>query len=365
MMAKTKQNELANPSARAWCWTLANPSFQEIQELAEKFSNPNYDVEKIIAGQEIGEGGLQHIQGYLVLGTKTTLWQIRRRFSERAHWETAKAGPQQNYEYCTKQGKTIFSKGFEKQEKKVETKNYWGEIIRDAMTMNVGQFMIAHPKEWLIRRAQIERLMLDSAKAKMRTWGGILTNKNFWIWGRAGLGKSRWANGLNVPGDCYRKNYNKWWCGFDSRTVQKVIVEDWPGGQQGEMLAQHCKIWGDRYPFVGETKGSAVMIEPGAFFLIITSNFSPAQCFSREQDLDAITRRFNIIEMKKENRVLINALQLDSSILSNNQEMGVEEEQEKANLEESIEVMESSEVDEKEDWQGEEEQREGGSGEEW
>jgi hypothetical protein len=352
MLSKTKQHELANPKGKAWCFTLANPSFEEIEELAHKFEDPNYDVTKVIVGQEKGEGGLEHLQGYLTIGKSTTLWHIRRLINSRAHWEVAGAGPQKNYEYCTKQGRILFSKGFEAAEKKDAQKNYWGTIVRDAMGMSVEEFVENHPKEWVIRRQQIERLMLDAAKARMRVWGGILSQKNYWIWGATGLGKSRWANNLIVAGDTYRKNYNKWWCGFDSRTVQKVIIEDWPGGQQGEILAQHCKIWGDRYPFVGETKGSALMVEPDAFFLIITSNFSPEQCFSRSQDLEAVRRRFNVIELTRANRTLINSLALDERILGNNQTGGGEEgdreekeAEEREELEQSREELECSEIE--------------------
>jgi hypothetical protein len=346
MLSKTWCEDKANPKSRAWCFTLANPSFEEIQDIAQKVADPNYELEKIIVGQEIGAGGLQHLQGYLVLAKMTTLWQIKRKINARAHWEVAKAGPQKNYEYCTKQGKILLNKGFDRQKQEESKKDFWAGVVRDAMSMNVAEFVEAHPREWLIRRPQIERLMLDSAKARMRVWNGVLTQKNYWIWGAAGLGKSRWANNLVVAGDTYRKNYNKWWCGFDSRTVQKVVIEDWPGGQQGEILAQHCKIWGDRYPFVGETKGSALMVEPGAFFLIITSNFAPEQCFSRPQDLDAITRRFNIIELTKANRILVNSLQLNLTILTRYDNETEEEEEEKKELEEAREQLECSEIEE-------------------
>jgi hypothetical protein len=73
-----------------------------------------------------------------------------------------------------------------------------------------------------------------------------LQDKNYWIWGEASFGKSQWANDIRVPRDTDRKNFNKRWCGFDSRIGAEVIIEDWPGGVQGEMLPQHLKMWADR-----------------------------------------------------------------------------------------------------------------------
>ena len=63
------------------------------------------------------------------------------------------------------------------------------------------------------------------------------------------------------------------------------------------------KIWGDRYPFVGECKGSHQMIEPGRFFLIITSNYAIDDCFQTEEDKEAIHRRFRELEMTPDNLI--------------------------------------------------------------
>jgi hypothetical protein len=92
---------------------------------------------------------------------------------------------------------------------------------------------------------------------------------------------------------------------MDTRNVRKVIIEDFPPLPIGDMHAQNMKIWADRYVLVGETKGSSMAVEPGRFFLIVTSNYHPNQCFSREMDLEAITRRFSIMEMTKENAGLV------------------------------------------------------------
>jgi MoxR-like ATPase len=78
---------------------------------------------------------------------------------------------------------------------------------------------------------------------------------------------------------------------------------------------QHLKIWGDRYPFIGETKGSAVMVEPRRFFVIITSNFPMEQCFTRQEDLEALKRRFHVIHMTEDKRVLVETMRLDQEIL--------------------------------------------------
>lgn len=62
------------------------------------------------------------------------------------------------------------------------------------------------------------------------------------------------------------------------------------------MLVQHLKIWADRYPFTAEIKGGSIAISP-SFTLIVTSNYEPGLCFHSPQDVEAIERRFTVIEM--------------------------------------------------------------------
>jgi hypothetical protein len=137
-------------------------------------------------GKEVGDGGLEHLQGYLTLDHVTPLWGIRRTISQKAHSEKAVASTQKNYEDCSKHGNVIFSKGFDRNQKRKEQEEYWGTVIKDAMTMGIEEFIQAHPKEWRIRRTQIEKLMLDAARTRMRVWNGNLQEKNYWIWGEAG-----------------------------------------------------------------------------------------------------------------------------------------------------------------------------------
>lgn len=114
--------------------------------------------------------------------------------------------------------------------------------------------------------------------------------QNEWLWGDAGTGKTRSA-WERYPG-LYVKNRNKWWDGYNGEEV--VLIDDWdPNCSQ---LAGYLKVWSDRYPFRAEVKGSSMMIRPKK--IIITSNYSPADCFSI-QDLEAIRRRFKVTHFNK------------------------------------------------------------------
>jgi hypothetical protein len=147
--------------------------------------------------------------------------------------------------------------------------------------------------------------MIEEAKKKAPPWDGELHHKNVWICGKAGIGKSQWAMQQGELYETLKKNCNKWWCGYEIMRTKAVIIEDWPARPYGDCLVQHLKIWGDRYIFIGETKGSVIMVEPRRFFVIITSNFKMEDCLSSPEDIAALKRRFQVLEMTEENKVLV------------------------------------------------------------
>jgi len=60
-----------------------------------------------VFGFEVGNKGTPHIQGYLYHHNKVSMRQIKNFFQE--HIEKAKGTPQDNYNYCTKDGEYIMN----------------------------------------------------------------------------------------------------------------------------------------------------------------------------------------------------------------------------------------------------------------
>lgn len=118
----------------------------------------------------------------------------------------------------------------------------------------------------------------------------------FWIYGKTGIGKSRWVR-TNFPGQFYEKPQNKWWDGY---TGQKVVLLD-DFDLKGECLGHYLKIWGDCYSFTAEVKGGT--IRPVIEYFIITSQYLPRDIFCQGTDEAkwdnelrlAIERRFTVV----------------------------------------------------------------------
>jgi hypothetical protein len=116
---------------------------------------------------------------------------------------------------------------------------------------------------------------------------------NDWLYGGTGSGKSlgarekATADGLRF----FVKEPNRWWDNYDGEEV--VIVEDLD--LQSADQCRSLKIWADMYPFHGEVKlGHTKLIRPRR--IVVTSNYSPADIWSREGDLNPILRRFRVRE---------------------------------------------------------------------
>lgn len=112
----------------------------------------------------------------------------------------------------------------------------------------------------------------------------IFPRKCYWIFGKAGVGKSYWVRS-NYP-KAYPKAQNKWWDGYANEAT--IIIEDF----DCEMLSHCLKIWADCYSFIGEVKGGSV--KPCYKRLFITSNYLPFELFKDKMVCEAITRRFTL-----------------------------------------------------------------------
>ena len=84
-----------NPRIR-WCFTLNNYT-----NLIEKIEQ----AKRWVIGEEIGEQGTKHLQGYVEFKTKIRFNTVKNRLPNGAHIEPANGSPEQNYNYCIKEGK--------------------------------------------------------------------------------------------------------------------------------------------------------------------------------------------------------------------------------------------------------------------
>lgn len=308
-------------SARNWVFTINN--FTEVDERSVIELSERNDVIRLIAEHEFeGEMGNPHIQGYVSFSRKVNRNWLEFWLGGRAYIAQARGGWRQNWNYCSKENLVFACVNNVPGDESTLMSN--GEIVSSKVTkaaldacqfMDAMQFEDNFPNVWFYHRDKVLKYMTDMALRRAVNWNGELQDKNIWLWGAPGIGKSKWAtNQIDIRYQ-FKKNCNKWWDGYSLISHKAVIIEDYPCLPQGNLLVQYLKIWGDRYCFQGECKGSHQLVQPGRFFLIVTSNYPIENCFENIADIEAIQRRFKELHMTRDNETMINQLKMNIEIL--------------------------------------------------
>lgn len=113
-----------SPSIR-WCFTLNNYTKEEYGSVVLVFREKS---KVYIIGDEVGESGTPHLQGYVEFKTKVRPMGL---FSfKRIHWEKCRGSRDENVAYCSKQN-VLDSFGFPKPVKVLSNLYAWQKKIED------------------------------------------------------------------------------------------------------------------------------------------------------------------------------------------------------------------------------------------
>ena len=89
--------------AKHWTWTLNNPTNEEEQGICNAF--PGNGLVYHVFGREVGNSGTPHLQGYSIFESQVRFSTVKSRLgTNRLHLEVSRGSPQQNKDYCTKDG---------------------------------------------------------------------------------------------------------------------------------------------------------------------------------------------------------------------------------------------------------------------
>lgn len=273
-----------------WCYTLNNYTQDEYSHIKD-FSELHGKY--WIIGKEVGDSGTPHLQGFIQFRRRYNLSHVRDLISSRAHFEAARGTARQNREYCSKGGR--FEEGGNiPKEPRPPSKSR--DILATEFSLayksgnrGLAQFSDDNPGTWtysgftMLRNTQLLIQPIHRPDIQVK-----------WIWGEPGTGKSRTAHD-ELPDAYLKEPRTKWWNGYLHE--KDVIIDDF--GPQGIDI-NHLLRWFDRYKCLVETKGGMLALHATNF--IVTSNFSPAECFRDKDGIDhpqlpALLRRITVINL--------------------------------------------------------------------
>lgn len=268
---------------RGYCFTINNYTDDDVSRLDK------LDCEYIVYGREVAPTtGTPHIQGYIHFANGKSPNAARKLV--KGHLIVAKGTPEQNFDYCSKEG------NYTERGNRPQSPQAQGNVERqrwdDArLAARQGRFDDIPSDLYIRYNNSLKRIRREDVAAPANlppanTYG-------VWLYGPPRTGKSTMAR--TQYGTPYLKGINKWWDGYDGE--ETVLIEDF-SPRHAVFLVDYLKIWTDRWTFSAETKGGRIVIRPK--LIVITSNYHPDQCFYGV-DLEALKSRFTILELKSEN----------------------------------------------------------------
>lgn len=277
-----------NTRVRSWILVVNNWTDDDWNRVLDLEEMTRPKIEYAIIGQEVGEKGTPHLQGYIRFANANTWINTLVKWWPRGHFEPAKGNDQQNQKYCSKDG-TFFEKGTPSGGKGTRTdlKRVHKKVI-DKEIKNEREFFESEDITITQQSLQLCRSALRIFGAKRRLTKPPEVN---YFFGESGSGKTtsvyNIVDGLDTPYFVANSN-GKWWDGYDGQSI--VIIDDW---RPTWLPYQDLLRLLDRFEFQGEIKGGHVHVVACAFY--ITSPLDPVTCWVGREDPKQLCRRITLL----------------------------------------------------------------------
>lgn len=265
---------------RSWCFTLNNPTEEEIENLVV-WGEQNKEDCYLVAHGEVGDNGTPHLQGYVRFKNARYLGGCRL-FINRAHWESMRGTEQEAVDYCLKS-----------LEKNEEPDIIFGtpQLVQGTRTdiIKVKKMVLEGKPMWEIWQEvnSYQAVRMAELGMKYAPHSGIRNVRVIWMYGPTGSGKTMRAVS-DFPNAWISSRNLKWWDGYEGQT--EVIFDDF----RGDFCTFHELLrLLDMYPVRVETKGSSQWLN--AETIVITSCFHPRDVFKTREDVGQLLRRITHI----------------------------------------------------------------------
>jgi len=255
-------------SSRNTCFTLNNWTEEE------KSSILAWQCTYLIFGEEIGENGTPHLQGYVEWGRSVRFTTLKG-LNERIHWENRKGSAKQASDYCMKEKKITTLGTISEQGKRSDLDNI-AEMIVDGTPMR--EIALHSPSHYIKYHKGMHALKYILSDDR--------TQKPYveWRWGKSGTGKTRYC--VEKHPNHYIKDETKWWDGYENQ--EAIIIDDYDNEWNYRQMLRLL----DRNKYQGQSKGGYLKINSP--YIYITCEYPPGH-YWRGNELEQILRRVAVV----------------------------------------------------------------------
>lgn len=265
-----------------WCFTV-------FADEVSFFDDDN--VQYCIFGNEkCPKTGRWHKQGYVCFKNRCRLTALKK-LDSTAHFEVKRGTVREATDYCKKDGDYYEFGEYPVEER--SNASVYKKCIDLAESGDIESIKNDYPGQFLRYKRTFEGLLKYPLFE-------LIEPRGYWIVGSPGCGKDTNVMRLNP----FVKAHNKWWDGYKGEKY--VLLSDFTR-KDAEYLTTYLLQWTDRYPFTAEYKGGSMKISPERFY--VTSNFIMDVIFDNVTTLQAMVRRFHVIDF--DNDVVIKRPRID------------------------------------------------------
>lgn len=233
-----------------------------------------------IIGREIGENGTPHLQGFINLEGRARFSAIKK-ICPRAHLEKAMGTDAENKIYCSKEDKEPYEIGEPQHPGKRNDLAEACQLIKSGAKLS--EVAAQCPTQFVKYTRGLTELM--EIAQKPRDVNDPPTT--IWLYGEAGVGKTRLAFDQLPHNEIFIKDGTSWWNGYAHE--QCILVDDFDGRWPFRDFLRFL----DRYPYRGQIKGGYTQINSP--IIVITCEFAPSH-FWQGNELAQVMRRLQHVE---------------------------------------------------------------------
>jgi len=234
-----------------------------------------------IVGEEEGESGTPHLQGYIQFdrrAVKKTTDELAKVLGRRPHCEVAVGNQEQNQKYCKKEGKWIEWGKAREQGRRMDLE----KAFDDARDTKKKMLQVADENKSTFLRYHrgIEKVRELTLKEEAKAWREV---EVIFITGPTGCGKTREA--MAAGGDIYKIQGSQlqWWDGYEGEKT--ILIDEYSNDVKvTELLALL-----DGYKLRLPVKGGFTYAAWTKVF--ITSNLARLHEQAKDAHRDALQRR--------------------------------------------------------------------------